>query len=154
MEENKNITVENNEKKVESLYNGMVLNNVFQLNFSKDKPKIDLMAGEAEAVFKIETTTVYIEQYDETKVIHPSIWKLLDYLSIEFTKQNHYKCKKEEINREVVVSISEYLSLRCDSLSKANENKLKKETIEDLDILVHMSIEGTENQKKNTKFKG
>ena len=47
MEENKNITVENNEKKVESLYNGMVLNNVFQLNFSKDKPKIDLMAGES-----------------------------------------------------------------------------------------------------------
>lgn len=150
MVENNNIMVGNNEKKIERLYNGMILNNVFQLNFSKDKPEIDFFTGEA--VFKIETTTVYIEQYDETKVIHQSIWKLLDFLTIEFTKQNHHKCKKEKMNREVVVSLSDYISLRNDSLSKPNENKIKKETKDDLDILVHMSIEGTENQKKNTKF--
>lgn len=150
MVENKNIMVGNNEKRIERLYNGMILNNVFQLNFSKDKPEMDFFTGEA--VFKIETTTVYIEQYDETKVIHQSIWKLLDFLTIEFTKQNHHKCKKEKMNREVVVSLSDYISLRNDTLSKPNENKIKKETKEDLDILVHMSIEGTENQKKNTKF--
>ena len=150
MLENKTIMEGNNEKKIERLYNGMILNNVFQLNFSKDKPEIDFFTGEA--VFKIETTTVYIEQYDETKVIHQSIWKLLDFLTIEFTKQNHHKCKKEKMNREVVVSLSDYISLRNDSLSKPNENKIKKETKDDLDILVHMSIEGTENQKKNTKF--
>ena len=150
MEEQK-IFEENNEKKVESLYNGMITNNICQLNFSKSTPiSPDFIINEV--VFEIETTKVYIAQFNREKAIHQSIWKLFDFLTIALTKQNHYMCKKESLNREVKVSLSEYVSLRSDSLGKSNANKIKKETKEDLEVLLHMSIEGTENQKKNSKY--
>ena len=144
MEEKTRKSKEKTEKKVEYIFNGMITNQMVQIHSSKNQPQIDNITGEA--VIKIGTAKIYIEEYSALSPIRQSVWKLFDFLTIEFTKQNHYKGKREELNREVRVSLFEYISLRGDSRTKAYENKIRKEVKEDLNLLLHISIEGTESQ--------
>lgn len=149
MEEKTRKSEEKIEKKVEYVFNGMLTNQMVQIHPSKNKPKIDSIAGEA--VIGIGTTKIYIEEYAALTPIRQSVWKLFDFLAIEFTKQNHYKGKREELKREVRVSLFDYIALRSDSRTKAYENKIRKEVKEDLNLLLHISVEGKESQKKKTK---
>ena len=149
MEEKTRKNEEKIEKKVEYVFNGMLTNQMVQIHPTKNQPRIDSITGEA--VIEIGTAKIYIEEYAVITYIRQSVWKLFDFLTIEFTKQNCYKGKREELKREVSVSLFDYISLRSDSRTKAYENKIRKEVKEDLNVLLHISIEGTENQKKKTK---
>ena len=149
MEEKRRNSEEKIEKKVEYLFNGMITNQMVQIHLRKNQPKIDSITGEA--VIEIGTEKIYIEEYSALTAIRQSIWKLFDFITIEFTKQNQYKGKREELKREVRVSLFEYISLRGDSRTKAYENKIRKEVKEDLNVLLHISIEGKESQKNKIK---
>lgn len=149
MEEKTRKSEEKIEKKVEYVFNGMITNQMVQIHPTKNQSRVDSITGEA--VIEIGTAKIYIEEYAPLTPIRQSIWKLFDFLTIEFTKQNCYKGKREELNREVRVSLFDYIALRSDSRTKAYENKIRKEVKEDLNLLLHISIEGTESQKKKTK---
>ena len=139
---------ENVEKKVVKLYNCELINRIFRMDLSEIKT--DEFTEESEVT--VEETTIYISEYDLLKPIRQSMLKLFDCLMIEFTQQNHYKCKKEDLQREVRISLSDYVGLRTESASKSYEDKIREEVKKDLAILSHISIEGSENQKKNTKY--
>lgn len=149
MEKNKNPEIENEEKKVVKLYNCDLINRIFRMDLSKiGEPDPFTQTVE----IKIDETTISISESASLKAIHQSMFKLLDCLMIAFTKQNHHGCKKEDINREVRISLSDYVDLRAESASKSYEDKIREEVKKDLAILSHISIEGSENQKKNTKY--
>ena len=148
MEKNKNPEIENEEKKVVKLYNCDLINRIFRMDLSKIKPN-EFTEDELEAA--IEETTIYISEYDSLKPLCQSTLKLWDCVMIAFTQQNHYQCKKEDLRREVRISLSDYVDLRAESASKSYKDKIREEVKSDLAILSHISIAGTENQKKKTK---
>ena len=149
MQEKKRKREENLGKKVEYAFNGMITNQMVQIHPSKNHPKVDAMTDEA--MIEIGTAKIYVEEYSTVTSIRQSVWKLFDFVTIEFTKQNPYKGKKEELEREVRVSLFDYIAVRSDSNTKAYENKIRKEAKEDLNLLLHISIEGEENQKEKRK---
>lgn len=148
MEKNKNPEIENEEKKVVKLYNGELINQIFRIDLSKIG-KLDECTQELKGTS--DGTTIYISKYDPLNPLRQSTLKLWDCLMIEFTQQNHYKCKKEDLRREVRISLSDYVNLRAESASKSYKDKIREEVKSDLDLLSHISIAGTENQKKKTK---
>ncbi len=95
--------------------------------------------------------------------------KLLDFGTIELTKQNHYKEKNSySINCTVIFSLKEY-AIMCgyDVIEKDtntaeekiiekkrvkyNMDNFRKKVNQDLKTLYEISIEGIENSKKNSK---
>lgn len=148
------------------IYNGAIINRIFQIDITKYHPKNNpsddnpsennpqkLKKISNTIVIKCEDTTLYIKFPRQTEkiVFHTSVWKLLDFLAIEFTKINNYRCEKSKLKKEVCVSIEEYISLRSDTITDSNKKKIRKEIEEDLRLLSYMSISGEESQKKRTK---
>ena len=97
MQEKKRKREENLGKKVEYAFNGMITNQMVQIHPSKNHPKVDAMTDEA--MIEIGTAKIYIEEYSTVTSIRQSVWKLLDFITIEFTKhQGHFRCKKDLIS--------------------------------------------------------
>ena len=143
---------------ISKIYNGAILNRVFQIDITKYHPQNnpkELNRITNTIVIKCESTTLYIklpkpQEWDKL-AFHSSVWKLFDFLTLEFTKMNNYRCEKANLKKEVCVAIDEYVSLRSDTITDSYKKKIKKEIEEDLRLLSYMSICGEEKQRKRTR---
>ena len=145
------------EKSILKIYNGVIINQLFQIDISRYHPK-----HEPPGYKKITNTVVVksgssrlhiaIPKNKEVSKInfHASVWKLLDFLTIKFTEKNSHRCLKEKLKTKIEVPISEYIALRTEGeISDPARKKLVREIKEDLFLLSCMSIEGEEMRNEN-----
>lgn len=91
---------------------------------------------------------IFSEGLDKlTGGLRPSTQLLLDFFTVELTRQNGYKRAEESVNRELVLSFDNYLEARGVPSTKTSKDKARTEVIEDLKILRRLAIEWTENKK-------
>lgn len=88
--------------------------------------------------------TVKIEGID--KPIPESAWRMLDYFMLEFTKQN-----KDGKSTSVEIQFDDFAEYRNATYPKSRL-RLRKQMLEDLDILYRVSIDWS-NPKKNDNLK-
>lgn len=85
---------------------------------------------------------LFIEKYTELLAPRCSVFKLFDMCCIALGKINDYRSKQGAINKDVQITLEEYMSLcGLDHKSKTARDKARRRLHEDLDSLYRFSLE-------------
>lgn len=118
---------------------------LIQLSPRKIPPEIDAITGCA--TINLGTMTVFIEEYNALEAgLRISTHKLLDVCTITLTAQNNYR-GKGSLNREVSISLEDYMERLGKPLTKTSKDKTRREVNKDLDVLYSTSIEWSETRR-------
>ena len=97
---------------------------------------------------------VFIEKYSNKKTLKVSVVKLLDILSVELTKLNHYRAKDpNKLKRTVTFSLDDYMTyLGIKNIDNYNNRRsASKRLKEALDTLYSISLEWEEKSRGEVK---
>lgn len=130
-----------------------ILSNVGTNNFAamaaKKKPDEICVLGDGKVVFTQGAAQLYIEKYNAMKsALRPSTAILLDSLIQEFTLQNAYKTRANQIKCEVKIPLEEYAKSRGKTFTKSNIEKIYQEAECDTSILLVSSLKWEDRGKK------
>ncbi|MHC3888962.1 replication initiation protein, partial [Streptococcus thermophilus] len=119
------------------MLNGTATNKLATIGRKTKPTRINPLADN-EATIENGDFKVFIEKYSNKKSLKVGVVKLLDLLSIKFSKSNHYKAKNP--NRTVTFSLDDYMTYLGIKDIKDARKRLK----EALDTLYSISLEWEE----------
>lgn len=156
--------IEKNDKTLTVLFlqgeatNSLIMVNKNDLYEDRENKKSKLEKGGLKLEFELEMTP---------KInIRPSLWKLLDIITIEFTKNNGYKCEKINVATTLeLFDIAKKLGYKVESEVKETDEEREKEEIrsksaidqarreinKDLDVLFSLTLSWIPVGKKKSK---
>lgn len=140
------VTQELTNTKFSPMLNGKATNAFANIGRNAEPTRINPLADN-EATIENGDFKVFIEKYSNKKTLKVGVVKLLDILSVELTKLNHYRAKDpNKLKTTVTLSLDDYMTyLGINNIDNPNTRKdARKRLKEALDTLYSISLEWEE----------
>lgn len=147
------VTQELTNTKFAPMLNGKATNAFANIGRNAEPTRINQLADN-EATIENGDFKVFIEKYSNKKTLKVSVVKLLDILSVELTKLNHYRDKDtKKLQTTVTLPLDKYMTyLGIENIDNKNTRKdARKRLKEALDTLYSISLEWEEKSGDKVK---
>ena len=133
------------------LLNGTATNRLAVIGRSAKPTRTNLLS---EATIENGDLKVFIEKYSDKKSLKVGVVKLLDFLAVGLTKNNHYRDKDiTNLQNTVTFSIDDYMGYLgvANPDSKNTRDQVRRRLKAELDTLYSISLEWKEKSGKEVK---